>query len=93
MGKLAFQNGRRLSIFAVAMLLFGCGGGGSDGGGSPPPPPPPAAPVANAGPDQTVQELTVVNLSGSATDANGDPITYSWAQTAGQMVTLNTPDS
>ncbi len=93
LGKLAFEHGRRLTIFAAAILLAACGGSGGDGGGSPPPPPPPAAPVANAGPDQTVQELTVVNLSGSATDANGDPITYSWAQTAGQMVTLNTPDS
>ena len=47
--------------------------------------------MANAGADQTVQEMTVVNLSGSATDANGDPITYMWVQTAGTVVTLDTP--
>jgi len=49
--------------------------------------------VANAGADQTVQEMTEVNLSGSATDANGDPITYMWVQTAGTVVTLDTPDA
>ena len=87
-------------MLAASTLLLACGGGG--GGGTapappppppPPPPPAPATPVADAGPDQTVQEMTVVNLSGSATDANGDPITYMWVQIAGTMVTLDTPDS
>ena len=92
LGKLIHGSGRQLALLLVALLVAACGGSGDgSGGGSPPPPPPPAPPVANAGPDQTVQELTVVNLSGSATDVNGDAITYQWQQTAGPAVTLDTP--
>jgi len=37
------------------------------------------APVANAGPNQYVSVGVTVNLNGSASsDANGDPLTYSW---------------
>lgn len=90
LGKLVFENGQQLALVAVACLFAACSSGSDDAGGSPPPP---AAPVANAGVNQTVQELTVVNLAGSATDANNDPITYSWMQTGGTAVTINTPDS
>jgi len=100
LGKLTLNHARRWTVVAAALTVAACGGGGGGGGSpSPPPPPPPppppapAAPVANAGADQTVQEMTEVNLSGSATDANGDPITYMWVQTAGTVVTLNTPDA
>lgn len=38
------------------------------------------APVANAGPDQTIYIGQVVTLDGSgSTDANGDPLTYQWS--------------
>jgi 6-phosphogluconolactonase (cycloisomerase 2 family) len=38
------------------------------------------APVADAGPDQTVQVTETVHLSGSgSTDANGDPLTFAWS--------------
>lgn len=41
------------------------------------------APVAVAGPPQTVQVGSLVNLSGSgSSDANGDTLTYQWALTA-----------
>jgi regulation of enolase protein 1 (concanavalin A-like superfamily) len=47
------------------------------------------APVANAGPDQNLTSgITSANLSGSATDANGDPITFSWSQISGPTVTI-----
>ncbi|VTR96211.1 na-ca exchanger integrin-beta4 : Na-Ca exchanger/integrin-beta4 OS=Trichodesmium erythraeum (strain IMS101) GN=Tery_1772 PE=4 SV=1: Calx-beta: Calx-beta: Calx-beta: Calx-beta: Calx-beta: Calx-beta: PKD: PKD: HemolysinCabind: HemolysinCabind [Gemmata massiliana] len=36
------------------------------------------APVASAGSDQTVDEGQVVRFAGSATDADGDALTYSW---------------
>jgi hypothetical protein len=44
------------------------------------------APVANAGPDQTVASGSVVTLDGSA--SQGDIVSYSWAQTGGPAVTL-----
>jgi hypothetical protein len=39
-----------------------------------------SAPVADAGPDQTVLVLDTVNLDGSASiDVDGDMLTYSWS--------------
>lgn len=47
-------------------------------------------PEANAGPAQTVNESPViVTLSGSGTDSDNDPLTYSWVQTGGPNVTLS----
>ncbi|MCI0505619.1 MAG: PKD domain-containing protein, partial [Gammaproteobacteria bacterium] len=51
-------------------------------------------PVANAGADQTVSAGALVTLSGLGTDADGDPLTYSWSQTNGPAIALanaNTP--
>ena len=72
----------------------GGGGGGSDSGGEKSPTPPAnVAPTANAGIDQTVDELTEVTLSGSGTDSDGSIASYSWTQTAGSSVTLSSTDS
>jgi len=43
--------------------------------------------------NQIVLELTMVNLSGSGTDPDGDTLTYAWTQTGGTNVTLNSPNS
>ncbi len=48
------------------------------------------APIANAGPNQTVGVSWTVQLDGSASsDPDGNPITYQWTQTGGPAVTLS----
>jgi LmbE family N-acetylglucosaminyl deacetylase len=46
-------------------------------------------PVASAGPDQTVSADSTVTLDGSATDLDGQPLTYLWTQIAGTAVALS----
>ncbi len=51
-------------------------------------------PLADAGPDSSPDEGTVVTLDGSASsDPLGKPISYSWSQIAGPSATLTDPDS
>ncbi|MCF2947103.1 endo-1,4-beta-xylanase [Paraglaciecola aquimarina] len=79
-----------LTSCVTSMILLACGGGGS----TPPTTtiPTPAAnkaPTANAGADQTANELTVVTLVGSGTDSDGTIAIYSWVQTStGTSITL-----
>ncbi len=50
------------------------------------------APVADAGPNQTLQGPVTVTLNGSGSyDPNGDPLTYQWVQETGPAVTLSAP--
>jgi len=47
-------------------------------------------PIANAGPDQVVDEGTTVTLNGSqSVDRDGSIVSYLWTQTAGPAVTLS----
>ncbi|WP_305849545.1 myxosortase-dependent M36 family metallopeptidase [Pyxidicoccus parkwayensis] len=46
------------------------------------------APTVNAGIDLTADERSTVTLSGSASDADADTLTYLWTQTAGTAVSL-----
>ncbi|MGE6759589.1 myxosortase-dependent M36 family metallopeptidase [Corallococcus interemptor] len=50
-------------------------------------------PVVDAGADQEVAARTEVTLSGTATDADGDAITYAWTQVSGTTVTLSGADT
>ena len=56
-----------------------------------------SVPVANAGPDQTAGVGQTVFLNGAASsDADGDPLTFSWSFTsrpAGSLAALNNPTS
>ena len=50
-------------------------------------------PVANAGPDQTVNEGELVSLQGGGTAPQGVTLTYQWTQVAGPDVTLSDSNS
>jgi len=52
-----------------------------------------AAPTADAGADQTVNEASRVTLAGSGTDPDGSIASYSWVQLSGPTVTLSGADT
>jgi hypothetical protein len=59
-----------------------------------PDPPGNTIPVAEAGPHRIVSPLSVVVLSGTASnDSDGDPLTYLWEQQAGPWVSLRSAAS
>ena len=47
------------------------------------------APVIDAGPDQTQDEKTLINLAGTANDSDGTITSIAWAQTQGAVVVLS----
>ncbi len=49
-------------------------------------------PTASIGDNQEVNARTIVNLSVTATDPEGQELTYLWTQTAGDAVTINNPE-
>jgi len=50
------------------------------------------APEVNAGENQTVDELSTVELNGTVKDSDGTIANYSWSQTTGTAVTLTESD-
>ena len=50
-------------------------------------------PSINAGPDQTVQEGSTVTLNGTASDQDGDQLTYSWSHDSALGISLANADS
>ena len=84
---------RPIVAILASLSLAACGGGGgggdTGGGGTTN-----RAPVANAGPDQSVDELAAVNLDGTgSSDPDGDTITYQWTEVGGSTVTLTGADT
>ena len=65
------------SISSVAVLVTACSNNDN------------ASPTVSAGSDQSVVELDQVQLSGSASDPDGDSLTLAWSQVSGPMVTLS----
>ncbi len=52
-----------------------------------------AAPVVDAGADKIIKGLTMVMLSGTATDSDGDIVSYTWEQVGGAAVELAEADT
>jgi CubicO group peptidase (beta-lactamase class C family) len=89
-----------VAIMFATLGLAACGGGGGSDNPSPPanppppaPPPPSApantAPVVDAGADQTIKlPANAVDVSGTATDAPGSTLAYSWAAAPAAGVTF-----
>ncbi|WP_202427709.1 PKD domain-containing protein [Duganella margarita] len=74
-----FKLLRSIIAASIAISLGACGGGGDSSSTSQPTSPVNTAPVANAGPAQTVVIGSSVTLNGNASnDAEKDPLTYSW---------------
>lgn len=67
---------RCLMLGAIVLGLQACGGGGGGGATTPPPPPVNSAPVAS-GKSVATNPDTILNDVLSASDANGDALTYS----------------
>jgi len=77
----AHFNNATHSDVAIKFEFFTVKEGGGGTGNHPP--------VANAGPDQIVNERSDVNLSGlGSSDPDGDALAYSWKQTRGPTVEL-----
>ena len=80
---------RPLLLVIAAVTLTACGGGGGGENGTAN-----RAPTASAGGDQSVPELSTVQLAGAGSDPDaGDTLSFAWSQTGGTTVMLNNASS
>lgn len=79
------QKSISISLIALSLMLASCGGGNSSDSDTTTN----TAPIVNAGTDQTVVYDATVNLDATASDADGDALTYTWTQTSGTDITLS----
>ena len=82
-------NARLMVVLVLSLLIYGCGGGGNTQS----PATANQAPATNAGPDQSVNQQTLVNLGGSGSDGDGTVVGYSWNQLSGTTVVLTNANS
>ena len=75
----AFEAARRTGVAAVVALVIGCGSSGGGGNPAPTNHPPTVSTVSAAAPNPAVAG-DVVHLSATATDPDGDSLTYTWSQ-------------
>ncbi len=86
---------RLLLSIGLLAALTGCGSSGSSSSDSTTDPEPASnlPPTVSAGEDFNVDEQTLVNLQGTATDSDGSIASYQWAQTSGETVVIDNADS
>ena len=80
---------KRLCFISVVSIFVSSCGGSSEKETIPTPNVPP---VAGAGIDQTIDEQTVVTLSGSGNDSDGSIVSYQWTQITGTEVVIADAD-
>lgn len=81
-----------ISLALISTLLAACGSNDSKKDILPPPPQN-VAPVVTLDSPVTVDSFTLVTLNAIATDSDGTIDSYSWQQTGGYSVSLNTTDT
>lgn len=85
------ENLYKLSPLALCIALSACGSSSSSSNDTTPAEN--VAPTIEAGAAMSVDEMSSVSLAGTASDENGDTLTYAWTQTGGDTVELTGADT
>ncbi len=79
-----WKGGLAACLAGLVLLMTACSSGHDDPDGNPPTPTPVnRAPTANAGTDASGTTGQSITLTGSATDPDGDTLTYQWSVASG----------